>query len=177
MGSFPSKSSHSDHITWAEPLDSPTESLIAGLEQRLPLSNPKVIWCPIASAGFNEKQRAVVDHKKTGEELLRCNKCFLSPTPQSSAAHFTFCTCKALNRPFGVHCSGSANGSLNAQPFLNRCYLTKRDAGLRHSPRSRIHPEEDNLLRAVCIEFKISIVRFSGVFKRIVNVGDRGPEA
>ena len=176
-GSFCSKLSHSHHITWFKPQDGTTKSPITCCKQWFLFNCSEVIWSSVAASGFNEKQWAVVDYKKTSEKPLRCSKPLFRPPPQSPAANLTPWTGETLYRPLGMQLSRTAHGCLYAQPLSDGSHLAERDAGLGHSPRAGIHSQEDDLYGAFGIEVHVPIIGCSGVFKGIVDVAHWRAEA
>jgi len=72
---------------------------------------------------------------------------------------------------------GLSNARRDLKPLADDGDLSKGDPGLRHSPWSRVHSHQENLLLRAPVASQILFKGSPGVDERIVDAGDRWAEA
>lgn len=97
---------------------------------------------------FAKSQRAIVYHKMASKKNFGRAKPLREKSPKAPTAHFGTVTIKAANQPFAMLVHWFVYFCGDFEPIADSRDFAKRHARLRHAEGTRIHPQENNALRA-----------------------------
>src|SRR5438105_10285085 len=115
---------------------------VADGKKRFALTRWEFIGGAIATALFEERERAIVHDQVFLEKFLGCAKPFREQAPETFAADLAAMTVEAGNRTSRMRVWWTIDLGFDAEPIADSSDLTERDAGLRHAERAGIHSEE-----------------------------------
>ena len=166
-----------DHPFRGERIDEAPQVAVARREEPLLLVRRQAIRRPVAPARLEEQQRAVVRDVVAREEALGTAPVRRHRAPQPRAAHLAAAAGEALDRALRVRLRRAADGRLDAEPVADEAHLTERHSRLRHAEGARVHAEKDHALARRGVARDVARVRAARVVERVVDAGDRRPEA
>src|SRR5690606_8952885 len=130
----------------------------------------------VFSRCFHEHQRTVVDDEVLAEKAGGLSKAITKQPPEPLAADLAARTGQSLNRSLGVlHC-WFADRCIDLEPVAYRFDLPERNAGLRHAPRARVHPQEQHAYGRRLTLLDVLAMCWPSVVQRVVNMRDWRPE-
>src|SRR5205814_4583222 len=131
------------------------QMFVARGEERGTFGERKFIRCAIATGALEEGERTVVHHEMLSKECSGVAKARYEQIPQALAANLASRAGESGHESFGMLARGAADFCFDPKPIAHGRNLTKRDAGLRHAERTRIHAEKQDALSSVCIAAQI----------------------
>ena len=163
---------YADHGADAECLDDHPQQLVALLIHRrhdLVRELLRDDVTPLLGV-LEEQERTIVMDEMFGEESFSSPEAFLAETPQSSAADLRTVTGETGHLLAGVLFLRTSDRHLQPHPIPDRSDFPERHAGLGHPERSRIHAQEEHLLRPRSrVATQIGLMRSPGVVQRLVD--------
>lgn len=130
----------------------------------------------IAAARFEKRQWAVVQDEVFDEKLVWPAKSRREEPPEPSPADLRTPTREAFDGSFRVFARRSSDLCFNPQPVAHGGNFAKRDAGLDHPERARVHAEEHDALRWFGELLEIRRVRRPRIVERVVHARHRHTE-
>ncbi len=119
---------------------------------------------------LQEQQRTVVMDEMVGEESFGLPETFHEETPQPATADLRAVTGKTGHLLARVLLLRPSNRHLQPHPIPDGGDLPERDAGLGHPEGTRIHAQEEHLLRPGSrIATQIGLMRSPGIVQRLVD--------
>jgi hypothetical protein len=102
----------------------------------------------VGTTGRYKRQGTPVPNKGLVKELIGSTKALLRPCPHASAADLTTRASKAVHWALWVHVRrrgdlGDTFGDAKKSPDCS--YLAERHAGLRHTERTRVHSNKEDV--------------------------------
>ena len=128
---------------------------------------------------LEEQERTIVMDEVFGEEGLGRSETFLAETPQAATADLRTMTGETGHLLARMLFLRTSDRHLQPHPVPDGGDLPERYAGLGHPERTRIHAQEEHLLRPRSrIASQIGLMRSPGVVQRLVDeVRGRGKGA
>ena len=163
---------HSHEPFWLKDRYRIPQVLVASCEQGVFFIRRQLVGCTVASALFDENQRTIVQDDMLQEKALRAAEAFGEQPPEPAPADFRAVALEARNRPARVLTPGPADGATDAKPIANGGDFAEGNTGLGHAEWTRVHPEKDDSLTALAKSAQVVGVRFPGVGKWVIYVGD-----
>ena len=170
------KASNTDDPRRLQDRDGRAKMHVTGSEERTSLGGRQLIGCAVAAGAFEERERAIVEDDVVLKELLCCPKTLREKSPEPFPADLRARAGKTLNDPSRMFVVRLEDGTLYPKPIANGGDFAKRNAGLRHSERSRIHPDKHDVPWGGPKGAQVLFVRRPRVTQRVVNVSHRGGE-
>ena len=156
----------------AERLDDDPQQLIALLVHRRHDLRRKFLGDDVTTllGVLQEEQRAVVVDQMIGEEGLGLAETFLKEPPETSAADLGPMAGETGHLLARVLFLRPSDRHLQPHPIPDRSDFPERHAGLGHPERSRVHAQEEHLLRPRSrVATQIGLMRSPGVVQRLVD--------
>ncbi|MEY3130651.1 MAG: hypothetical protein RLY12_1023, partial [Verrucomicrobiota bacterium] len=119
---------------------------------------------------LEEQQRTIVMDEVIGEECLGRPETFLAESPQTATTDLRTVTGETGHLLTRVLFLRTPDRHLEPHPVPDGGYLPERHASLGHPERTRIHAQEEHLLRPRSrVASQIGLVRSPGVVQRLVD--------
>src|SRR6056297_2124021 len=123
-------------------MDNLDQMRIAGCKQGIPLGFREFIGGKVFTALFHKNQGTVIGYVVMFKKILGRTKMFLHQAPQTPPTDFTPSAVKSVNWFFRMDFFRLSNLCLNLHPFAHKLYFPKGNAGLSHSPWTRVHTDQ-----------------------------------
>ena len=163
---------HADHGADAEGLDDDPQELVALLVHGRHDLVRQFLRDDVATllGVLEEQERTIVVDEMFGEEGFSRPEAFLAETPQTSAADLRTVTGKTGHLLARVLFLWPTDRHLQPHPVPHGGDLPERNTSLGHPEGSRIHAQEEHLLRPRGrVASQIGLVRGPGVVQRLVD--------
>ncbi len=176
LGALLREVADADDMRWGERRDDLDERVVAGGEERLTLGRGQLLGDAVGAALLDEGERAVVGDEGPGEEPIGAAEQLFEEPPQALAGDLGATAREALDRALGVLRGRYADGGGDADPIAYGGDLAKRDAGLHHAERARVHADEEHATGRVAVAIEVDAMGGRSVDERVVDDRDRGRE-
>ena len=176
-GAVGGKTPDAHHIRGFQVFDGAAQGAVAGREKRAGVRCVQRVGCPVGPAFADEHQGAIIGHEKPPEKNVGGAEVFPGPAPQALPADLFTGAGEAQDRPLGVRRLRAAYRCFDPHPVAHSADFTERHPGLSHSPRARVHPDQDDLLRALSVPVQVVSMGLCGIYQRIVHVRHRRAES
>ena len=163
---------YADHGADAECLDDHPQQLVALLIHRRHDLVRELLGDDVTPllGVLEEQERTIVVDEVFGEEGFSRPEAFLAETPQAAAADLRTVTGKTGHLLARVLFLRTTDRHLQPHPIPDGGDLPERYAGLGHPKGSRIHAQEEHLLRPRSrIASQIGLVRGPSVVQRLID--------
>ena len=151
----------------------PLEGVVTCRKERGLLALAQFVRRKILTARFHKDERAVVQHGESLKKRFRGYESVSRKAPKTRAAHFASFTVESNNGAFGVLAIGLADVPADADEVAHEIHLTEWNTGLRHAPRSGVHPQQDRSHLFARELLHVGSGRLTCVNERIVDVSNR----
>lgn len=153
--------------------DGEAEMLIAGLVQGLAGGGGQFIRGKVGSGSEEEGKRAIVEDEALLEAMIGGRVEIGEKLPEAPSADLGTGAGEALNGAFGMLVCGRLDIGPEAHPLAYGVDFAERDTGLGHTPRARIHAEEEEGTGSGGEAVEVGGVALAGVIEGIVDRVDR----
>lgn len=129
-----------------EETDDGLEVLVTGGEECFTFYDREFVRGAVAAAFLHEDEGAVIGDEVVGEEVVGVGILFFEESPEAATGDFRLLASEALDGAFGMLVGWFPNWGFDSHPVADVFDFAKGDSSLRHSPRTRIHAEEEHAL-------------------------------